>query len=105
MSLLITSIPCTDEPRGNWPVLRLQTPPHSPPPPHTSHTAHAEWGPVMSEDSDLDVAMAMSLQQQDMMEISGPQLMDSNKLSDGELYGLPSELQHLMDTHRPGEHV
>ncbi len=61
----------------------------------------------MSEDSDLDVAMAMSLQQQDnMMEISGPQLMmDSNKLSDGELYGLPSELQHLMDTHRPGEHV
>ncbi len=66
---------------------------------------------MVSEEGDLDIAMAMSLQQQEeggdgMMDISGPQLVDSNKLSDGEWYGgLPSELQHLMDTHRPGEHV
>ena len=105
-----------DEP-ASWPVLRLNTPPPSPPPhtyiPPTTHDEN-EWGPLISEEEDLEQAIQLSLQQQGgggtaMMDVVGPQVVDSNKLVEehyhGLPHGLPPELQHLLDTRRTGEHV
>lgn len=103
---------------NNWPILRLRTPPPSPPP--TTHTTHTppsappsayndEWGPLIGEEEDLEQAIQLSLQQQSrgtaMMDVVGPQVIDSNKLAEDNLYGLPPELLHLLDTKRTGEHV
>ncbi len=116
--------------------MRVRTPPPSTPllltpPSHITHTHSAraldDWDPVVTEDEELNVAIAMSLQQEvdrgsgmmslqqevdrgsGMMDIVGPQVVDSNKLVEsGEgLWSLPPELQHLLqqERHRAGEHV
>lgn len=98
----------------SWPVLTLPTPPTPPHHTHSTppHSTDANWGPVLNEDEDLDVAIAMSLQQQDsdgrdMMSIVGDQVVDSNKIAESEaVWSLPPELQHLLQTtQRTGEHV
>ena len=72
-----------------------------------------EWGPVVNEDDDLKRAIELSLlpSESDMMDISGPQIVDSNKVAEGSkvnmetVLSLPPELRHLLETCRTGEQV
>lgn len=73
------------------------------------------WGPLISEEDDLEQAIQLSLREAEstdngrpMMDISGPNVSGSHDNQEREplLINLPAELRHLLETSdRTGTHV